>query len=55
MKLLFTIWMILTTILVLSIIGLILFIPKDIYEKGENTPSSWMSIGKQLLNNIINK
>jgi hypothetical protein len=48
-------WMILTLILACSVIGLLLFIPKDSYSSGDNTPSSWMQIGRVLLDAIINE
>lgn len=51
----FIIWMLLSVILVLSVIGLVLFIPKDSYSQGENIPSTWYSIGKKLLNSVINE
>lgn len=46
-------WMIFTLILVFSIIGLVLFIPKDIYSYAESTPSTWMHIGRRLLESVI--
>lgn len=54
MKTLFVIWLVLSVILCLSVIGLTLFIPKDTYTDCESTPSTWCSIGKGLLYKIIN-
>jgi hypothetical protein len=47
------IWMLLTCFLALSVIGLVLFIPIDTWQNAESTPSSWMQIGRKLLNKII--
>jgi hypothetical protein len=49
------VWMLLTITLVCSIVGLILFIPKDTYICQDNTPSTWMHIGRTLLDSIIKK
>ena len=49
------IWMIISLLFVFSIIGLVMFIPKDNWKNIENTPSTWNSIGIKLLNNIIEK
>jgi hypothetical protein len=49
------VWMLISLIFVCSIIGLVMFIPKDCWENRENTPSTWYSIGKDLLNSIIEK
>lgn len=49
------IWMLISLIFVFSIIGLIMFIPKDKWENIENVPSTWSSIGLKLLNSIIEK
>jgi hypothetical protein len=46
-------WMIISLILVCSVIGLVLFIPKDIWENHENTPSTWSTIGRKLLDAVI--
>lgn len=46
-------WMLISLLLVFSIIGLILFIPKDRWEKQENTPSTWCYIGRKLLDSVI--
>lgn len=54
MKTLFTIWLVLSVVLCLSVLGLLLFIPKDTYYKGDSTPSTWCHIGRELLKNIIN-
>lgn len=49
------IWMFLSFLLVLSVIGLFLFIPKDHWERHESTPSTWSTIGLKLLNSVIEK
>lgn len=46
--------MIISLILVFSIIGLILFVPKDMYQNIDNTPSTWSEIGRKLLDAVIN-
>lgn len=47
------IWMLLTVLLVLSIIGIVLFIPKDTYQNYPNEPSTWMTVGRKLLDSVI--
>jgi len=47
------IWMILTLVLVASIIGMLLLLPKDRYINATNVPSTWNTIGIKLLNSII--
>lgn len=47
------IWMIISLIFVCSVVGLLMFIPKDIWGAHENTPSTWYSIGTKLLNSLI--
>ncbi len=47
------IWMLISLIFVLSIVGLILFIPKDSWQNQENVPSSWNMIGIKLINSIV--
>jgi len=47
------IWMILTLSLVFSVIGMLLFVPKDTWSNAENVPSTWMTIGKSLLRSVI--
>lgn len=42
-------WMLMTLILTFSLVGLVLFIPKD----GSNE-STWMEMGLKLLNAVIN-
>lgn len=49
------IWMVISLLLVCSIIGLLLFIPKDTYMNYDSTPSTWYSIGRKLLDSVINK
>lgn len=46
------IWMALTILLVFSVIGMLLFIPKDTWQNAENVPSTWMTIGRRLLNSV---
>lgn len=48
------VWMLLTFLLALSIVGLILFIPKDTYQNSDNVPSTWMTVGRKLLDSVIN-
>lgn len=52
-QIIFIIWLILTIVLTFSIVGLVLFVPKDKFEEGESIPSTWMTIGKALLKSII--
>ena len=47
------VWMLLTLVLAFSIVGLLLFIPKDSWDNDENVPSTWMTIGRKLLTSII--
>lgn len=47
-------WMILSFLLVCTVIGLVLFIPKDTSEYRDNTPSTWATIGRKLLDSITN-
>ena len=49
----FIIWMIISFIFVFSIVGLLMFIPKDSFGHEENIPSTWYTIGLKLLNSII--
>lgn len=49
------IWMLISLIFVFSIVGLVMFIPKDNWENEENTPSTWYFIGKKLLNSVTEK
>lgn len=53
MKTLFIIWLILSVVLCLSVIGLLLFIPKDTYYNADSKPSTWCHIGRELLKNIL--
>lgn len=46
-------WMVLSLALVCSIIGMLLFIPKDEYIYKDSVPSTWMTIGKSLLDYLI--
>lgn len=45
------VWMILTLVLTFSIIGMLLFIP----DLDDGHPSSWMKIGRNLLNSVVNE
>lgn len=45
-------WMILTVVLTCTGIGILLFIPKDSWQNQENTPSTWMTIGRKLLSSL---
>lgn len=47
------IWMLLTIVIMCSVFGLVMFIPKDTYVRGESTPSTWMHIGRKLLDAVI--
>ena len=47
------VWMIFTLVLTFSIIGMLLFIPHVDYKEGE--PSTWMEIGRNLLNAVVNE
>jgi hypothetical protein len=49
------VWMLLTVVLAFSIIGLVLFVPKDNWSNQENTPSTWMTIGRTLLSSVTEK
>ncbi len=49
----FIVWALLTVVLTLSIVGMLLFIVKDQWKNQENTPSTWMAIGKTLINEIV--
>ena len=46
------VWMFISLLLVCSIVGLLLFIPKDIWGNSDNTRSTWASIGISLLDNF---
>lgn len=48
------VWMLISMAFVFSIIGLVMFIPKDSYTYKDNTPSTWSTIGKDLLRSIVN-
>ena len=50
---LFLLWMILTIVLVCSIVGLLLFIPRDWMYTSCTHKSTWLTIGEELKNNII--
>lgn len=46
-------WMLISLALAISGIGLLLFIPKDRWSDDENTPSTWNSIGRKLLDAVV--
>lgn len=46
-------WMLISLALVCSVIGLLLFIPKDMKSYEDNTPSTWNTIGLKLLESVI--
>ena len=48
------VWMLISLLFVFSVIGLIMFIPKDKWEIRPNEPSSWYKIGSTLLNAVVN-
>ena len=56
MKVLFVIWMLMTMLLALSVIGWILLIPKQndtgYFMSAEKTRSTWMSLGYSMFNKI---
>ncbi len=47
--------MLLTLVLAFSVVGLILFIPKDSKNFEDSSPSTWMMIGRTLLENVVKK
>lgn len=47
------IWMVISLILVFSVVGLVLFVPKDSWVDSHNTPSTWATIGRELLKSIV--
>jgi len=47
------VWMIISLIFVCSIIGLVMFVPKDNYSNAPCNPSTWFSIGKALLKSVV--
>lgn len=51
-SIIFIFWMIISLILVCSLVGLILFIPKDNYQNQDSTPSTWAYIGRELLKTL---
>lgn len=50
---LFVLWASITLILVFSIIGMVLFIPRTGYDDKFLRCSTWMNIGQKLLDSII--
>lgn len=48
------VWMLLTLLLTFSVIGMLLFIPIDTYQNAPTVPSTWMTIGRKLLDSVIN-
>jgi len=55
LTLLLLIWLLLTVVLALTLVGMVLFIPKDQYTNAPNTPSTWMTLGRTLLDAVIYK
>jgi type IV secretory pathway protease TraF len=49
----FIIWMLISVLFVFSLIGLVMFIPKDSWQNQDSTPSTWYSIGMKLLNSSL--
>lgn len=47
------VWMLVSLILACSIVGLLLFVPIDRYSNHENNPSTWMTIGRKLLDAVV--
>jgi hypothetical protein len=47
------VWMLLSLVLVCSVIGLLLFVPKDRYDSKSNEPSTWATVGRKLLDAVI--
>lgn len=48
-------WMLFTLILVFTVIGMLLFVPTDRWAHHDSTPSTWMRIGRKLLDAVINQ
>ena len=48
------VWMLISLLFVLSIVGLIMFIPKDHWQNHPNEPSTWAKIGRDLLKAVVN-
>lgn len=46
-------WMLLSLVLVCSVIGLLLFVPKDQWQDAPNEPSTWATVGRKLLDAVI--
>ena len=49
------IWMLITLFFVISIVGLVMFVPKDSWETHPNEPSTWAKIGRDLLKSVVNE
>jgi membrane-anchored glycerophosphoryl diester phosphodiesterase (GDPDase) len=49
----FLVWMFLTVVLVCSVVGLLLFVPRDWMCTNRVHKSTWLVIGDELKNNII--
>ncbi len=48
-------WMLLTLILTCSVVGMLLFVPTDRWKNHDSTPSTWMRIGRKLLDAVVNQ
>jgi hypothetical protein len=46
------VWMLLTILLTFSVVGMLLFIPKDGYSNSPDEPSTWMHVGRELLDKV---
>ena len=47
------IWIIMTVVLTCSIIGNVVFIPKNEWKHAPDDPATWFVIGEKLINSII--
>ena len=47
------VWMLISLMLTLTVIGLLLFIPIDRYAYEENNPSTWALMGRKLLEKVL--
>ena len=48
------VWMLISLLFVFSIVGLIMFVPKDQWQNHQNEPSTWAKIGRDLLKAVVN-
>jgi hypothetical protein len=49
------VWMLISLVFTVSIVGLLMFVPKDTWQNAVNTPSTWYLIGIELLDSVINE